>query len=71
VHDAKDADNSMQYKLAMMHEYGLPLALGVIRSVEAPVYDVEVEKQIADVQAKKPVRKLQDFLLSGETWEVK
>ncbi len=71
VHDAKDADNSMQYKLAMMHEYGLPLALGVIRSVEAPVYDVEVERQIADVQAKKPVRKLQDFLLSGETWEVK
>ncbi len=71
THDATDEDNAMQYKLAMMHNYGLPLALGVIRSVEAPVYDQEVKKQIEEVQAKKPERNLREFLLSGETWEVK
>ncbi len=71
THDATDEDNAMQYKLAMMHNYGLPLALGVIRSVEAPVYDQEVKKQIEEVQAKYPARTLRDFLLSGETWEVK
>jgi len=71
THDATDLDNSLHYKLALMHNDGLPLALGVIRKVEAPVYDQEVKAQIAEVQAKKPQRKLRDFLLSGETWEVK
>jgi 2-oxoglutarate ferredoxin oxidoreductase subunit beta len=70
THDATDTDNTMHYKIAMMHHYGLPLAMGVIRNVEAAVYDQEVERQIAEVQAKKPIRKLTDFLLSKETWEV-
>jgi 2-oxoglutarate ferredoxin oxidoreductase subunit beta len=49
----------------------LPVALGVIRDVAAPAYDGEVEKQIADVQAKKPARNLKSFLMSGDVWEVK
>lgn len=74
VHDATTRDNIMHLKLAMMGvnpEDGLPIAFGVIRSVEAPVYDREVEKQIADVQAKKKERTLREFLMSGEIWEVK
>ena len=71
THDATEADNALHYKLALMHNEGLPLAIGVIRNVEAPVYDQEVKAQIAEVQANKPQRKLRDFLLSGETWEVK
>ena len=72
VHDAKCKDNIFHRKLAMMNnEEGLPVAMGVIRAVEAPVYDQEVEKQIADVQAKKKERTLRDYLLSCETWEVK
>lgn len=70
VHDAHTPATTLHMMLAMMGE-DLPVALGVIRDVEAPVYDQEVEKQIADVQAVKPVRKLQDFLMSGEVWEVK
>lgn len=70
VHDAHTPENTMHLMLAMMSG-DLPVAMGVIRDVEAPVYDVEVEKQIAEVQAKKPIRKLQDFLMSGEVWEVK
>lgn len=71
THDANEKDNFLHYKLAMMHHDGFPMALGVIRNVEAAAYDQEVAKQIADVQAMEPIRKLQDFLLSGETWEVK
>lgn len=70
VHDARTPNNTLHMMLAMMGE-DLPVALGVIRDVEAPVYDVEVEKQIAEVQTVKPVRKLHDFLMSGEVWEVK
>lgn len=71
THDEKEVDNLMHLRLAMMHHQGLPLAVGVIRSVDAPVYDQEVEKQIADVQAKSKIKSLRQFLLSGETWEVK
>lgn len=70
VHDAHTPENTMHLMLAMMGG-DLPVALGVIRDVPAPVYDEEVEKQIAEVQAKKPARKLRDFLMSGEIWEVK
>ncbi len=70
VHDAHTPENTLHLMLAMMGG-DLPVALGVIRDVAAPVYDEEVEKQIAEVQAKKPARKLRDFLMSGEIWEVK
>ena len=56
--------------LAMMSG-DMPVALGVIRDVEGPTYDEAVHQQIAEVQAKTPTRKLQDFLMSGEIWEVK
>lgn len=70
VHDAHTKDNTLHLMLSMMGE-DLPVAMGIIRDVEAPVYDVEVEKQITDVKAQEPIRKLQDFLMSGEIWEVK
>ena len=48
----------------------MPVALGVIRDVDAPTYDEAVHQQIEEVQAKNPIRNLQDYLMSGEIWEV-
>jgi 2-oxoglutarate ferredoxin oxidoreductase subunit beta len=70
VHDAHAQDPALHLKLGLM-EGDLPVALGVIRDVEAPAYDEEVEKQIEEIQAKNPTRKLIDFLMKGEVWEVK
>jgi 2-oxoglutarate ferredoxin oxidoreductase subunit beta len=70
VHDAYEKDVTLHNMLALMKD-DLPIAVGVIRDVDAPAYDESVARQIADVQAKKPVRKLHDLLMSGETWEVK
>ena len=70
VHDAHTIDPTLHLKLGLM-EGDLPVALGVIRDVEAPVYDEEVETQIKEVQAKNPTRKLVDFLMQGEVWEIK
>jgi Pyruvate:ferredoxin oxidoreductase and related 2-oxoacid:ferredoxin oxidoreductases, beta subunit len=70
VHDAHEQDNTLHMMLAMMGGE-LPVALGVIRDTEAPVYDQCVAEQIAEVKAKKPVAKLRDFLMQGEVWEVK
>ncbi|MDR0768964.1 MAG: 2-oxoacid:ferredoxin oxidoreductase subunit beta [Dysgonamonadaceae bacterium] len=71
VHDAKTADPTLHLKLALMDGIDLPLALGVIRDVDAPTYDAEIEAQIESVKAKKPARTLREFLTSGDVWEVK
>ena len=80
VHDAHTQDLTMHMKLAMMgySPYGwtqadpnLPIAMGVIRDVEAPTYDEAVAAQIDEVKEKKPQRTLRDLLLAGDTWEVK
>ncbi len=72
VHDAHAQDLTLHTMLAMMtNESGLPIALGVIRDIEAPVYDRCVDQQVKDVQAKNPTRKLHDLLMKGEVWEVK
>jgi len=70
IHDAGEQDNTLHKMLAMMKDE-LPVAMGVIRAVEAPTYDDSVTNQIAAVQAKRPEMKLQDFLMSGEVWEIK
>ena len=70
VHDAHEKDTTLHMMLAMMKD-DMPIALGVIRDVDAPVYDEAVHQQIEEVQAKNPTRKLKDFLMKGEVWEVK
>ena len=71
VHDAKSPDNFLHQSLAMMDGHELPLAIGVIRNVEAPVYDEEVDRQVKEVTSKVPYSSLREFLLTGETCEVK
>ncbi|MGP1420823.1 MAG: 2-oxoacid:ferredoxin oxidoreductase subunit beta [Tannerella sp.] len=70
VHDAHERDNTLHMMLAMMGDE-MPVALGIIRDVEAPVYDESVHRQLTDVQAKKSTRTLHEMLMTGETWEVK
>ena len=69
VHDAHCSCRTLHFKLGNMCG-DLPIALGVIRDVEALVYDQEVNKQIAEVQAKGSKKSLTDFLHTLETWEV-
>jgi len=70
VHDAKMKANFLHQQLAMMDGKELPVALGVIRDVESPVYNEEVDLQIATVRAKKGFNSLRDMILAGETWTV-
>ena len=71
VHDAHCKSNFLHQQLAMMDGHELPLAVGVIRNVEGLTYDEEIEKQVAEVKAKKNFGSLRDMILAGETWEVK
>ncbi len=70
VHDAKCQNNFLQQQLAMMDGSDLPLAIGVIRDVDALTYESEVEKQVKEVSAKKGFSSLRDMILkTHETWE--
>lgn len=72
VHDAHCEDNTLQLKLAMMdNEHGFPVALGVIRDVEAPTYDVAVNEQIEEVKAQKSYHNFAELLETNDIWEVK
>ena len=72
VHDAHCQDDTLQLKLAMMDgEHGFPVALGVIRDVEAPTYDEAVWAQIEEVSAKKKYHNFSELLETNDIWEVK
>ena len=71
VHDAHCENNFLHQQLAMMDGHELPLALGVIRDVEALTYDAEVQAQVDAVQGKRGFETLREMVMAGDTWEVK
>ena len=70
VHDAHCQDNTLQLKLAMMEGPDFPIALGVIRDVEAPTYDDSVTAQIEEIKAKKPYHTFAELLETNDIWTI-
>ena len=71
VHDAHCMSNILHQQLAMMSGDELPLAIGVIRDVEAPSYEDEIKSQIQEVRCKKNYVSLRDMILkTSEMWSV-
>lgn len=70
THDAECQDPTMHLKLAYMTGPDFPVAVGVIRSVEAASYDQEVEKQIVQIQEKSKVKSFDDLLETLEQWDM-
>jgi hypothetical protein len=66
VHDAHSEDNTVQLKLALMEGPDFPIALGVIRDVEAPTYDEAVAAQIEEIKVKKPYHTFEELLLTND-----
>ena len=71
IHDATEPDPSIHLSLINMQLPDFPVVLGVIRSVDAPVYDVEMEAQIETVQQNRKITCVDELLSSGSTWEVR
>lgn len=72
VHDATTRTNFLHQQLAMMDGTDLPLAIGIIRDVEAISYEEAVSQQVAEVKGKKGYSGLRDMILKTcETWESK
>lgn len=71
VHDAHCQDNTLQLKLALMEGPDFPVALGVIRDVEAPTYDEAVWAQLDEVSHAKKYHNFAELLETNDIWEVK
>ncbi len=70
THDAKEEDKTLHTMLAAMKFPEYPVALGVIRSVDAPAYDSEVAAQVESVRATAKIKNMSELLMSGETWSI-
>lgn len=71
VHDAHCKSDTLHRQLAMMNGEELPLAIGVIRDVEALSYETEIERQVQEIVEKKNYCGLRDMILrTSETWTV-
>lgn len=70
THDAKCADNTLHMKLALMQGPDMPVAMGVIRDVDADTYEEAVARQIEEVKAKSKVNTFDDLLATCETWDM-
>lgn len=68
VHDAHCQSDVLHRQLALMDGQTLPLALGVIRDVEAPAYNEALEEQVSAVRKFDSLR---SYILSTDVWEVK
>lgn len=71
THDAHADNIGLQLMLADMKQPDFPVALGVIRDVEAPTYDEGVQRQVEEVGARSGIHCVDELLHSGSTWEVK
>jgi 2-oxoglutarate ferredoxin oxidoreductase subunit beta len=54
----------------MRHEDGFPEPIGVFRAIDAPLYDVELNRQVTVAREKKGEGDLNKLFNSGETWTV-
>jgi 2-oxoglutarate ferredoxin oxidoreductase subunit beta len=70
VHDAKNPDPIIHMMLANMKAPEMPVAFGVIRSVEAMTYDRALEGRIKETIEASKIHSMDDLLNSGETWTV-
>ncbi len=70
VHDARCEDPTLHMKLSIMEGPDLPIAMGVIRDVEAETYDRAVEEQIEQVRADSSIRCFDELIDSLEQWEI-
>ncbi len=71
VHDKRQEDTTVHHMLIRMNPPDYPMALGIIREVEARTYDDLVTEQYEISCEKAAFKNVDQLLTSGNTWEVK
>jgi len=71
VHKANENNPGIHTMLANMRYPNYPVAMGVIRNVQAPSYESSLETQIEKVKTLSKITNMDDLYSSGTIWEVK
>jgi 2-oxoglutarate ferredoxin oxidoreductase subunit beta len=72
VHDERHPNPAYAFLLSRMDATpGFPTPLGVLRAVDAPLYEKQITDQLAAVATKKGKGDLGKLLRAGDTWEVR
>jgi len=70
VHDATCESNVLHHLLAQMRLPDFPIAMGVIRSAEGPVFDADFAEQMKAEQERSKYTSLDALFLSGNTFTI-
>lgn len=71
VHDESILSPDYAFLLSRIQGPEYPVAMGVLRSIEKPTYEVLVHNQVEQVKKTHGEGDLQKLLYSGDVWEVK
>jgi 2-oxoglutarate ferredoxin oxidoreductase subunit beta len=71
VHNAHDFEDTNHYRLVRMELPEYPMAMGVIRAIQAPVYEAELYDQVRHAKESSRIRCMDDLLVSGNVFESK
>jgi 2-oxoglutarate ferredoxin oxidoreductase subunit beta len=69
-HDEKQQEPSLAYLLSRLRYPEFPEPIGVFRDVQRPMYDVQLNSQLAEAKAKRGPGNLEALFNSGDTWTV-
>lgn len=69
-HDEKSSEPSLAYLLSRMRYPDFPEPIGVLRAVDRPIYDQEINNQIKMAKEKRGQGDLAKLFMAGETWTV-
>lgn len=69
-HDERAPEPTLAYLLSRMRHPEFPEPIGVFRAIEAPRYDVELNKQIESARQQRGEGDLNKLFNSGDTWTV-
>lgn len=70
VHKVATPNPILHWQLANMRYPDFPVALGIIRNLDAKTYDEELTRLVSEKQANPTIKCVDDLLHSGDTWEV-
>ena len=70
VHDETEKTTGIHMMLAHMAPPEFPVAIGVIRNVDAPTYNQCLDGVIENETAKSSIKCVDDLLNSGSTWDI-
>lgn len=70
IHDEKSQNPNIHYMLAKMDYPKLPVAMGVIRSVEQETYETLLQNQVDEQSQKTEIKTINDLLYSGKYYKI-